>query len=349
MVTDWNPLTAWLWKQPYLRFAGKKYDSTITNRDQYMHLVNNSIVKHMAGFYEQNEELDTSGYMWFRQQYEEWLHTRYCKCEHHNTPFIAPPPYTCDTYGVRWEDVKFTEADSDDEEDVEEATSNLIPLPSEEFVATPAGPEVGGVSGDVHLVAHDPLTSPPVRGSQGSSAAKESGKAASPSKETDKVAPTGKPSKPCKDLWEECIKPQIRDIVLASLFCGADSSIDQRKNSHQLFGYDFMITEDDRPGKDGLPRVWLIEVNSSPAMDYSTRITTPLVKKCMEDLLKVIVDFPENPDADTGEFERLRHPLDDQCATRPRNHEKFELVGTAIEKPPWMKSKRRRERKETAE
>merc|ERR1712224_510193 len=169
----------------------------------------------------------------------------------------------------------------------------------------------------------------------------------SPCKEMNKAVPCqcGKAAKPCRDVWEECIKPQIQEIVLSTLFCGSDG-IEGRKGSHELYGFDFMISEDDRPGKEGLPRVWLIEVNSSPAMDYSTRITTPLVKKCMEDLLKVILDVPQDPGADTGEFERLRHPAEKQCAGRPCcNHEKLELVGTAIEMPLWTKTKRRRERK----
>jgi len=36
---------------------------------------------------------------------------------------------------------------------------------------------------------------------------------------------------------------------------------------------------------------WLIEVNSSPAMDYSTKVTTKLVKAVLKDIAKVIVDW----------------------------------------------------------
>jgi hypothetical protein len=42
---------------------------------------------------------------------------------------------------------------------------------------------------------------------------------------------------------------------------------------------------------DDLFNVWLIEINSSPAMDYSTKITTRLVKEAMRDTAKVIIDW----------------------------------------------------------
>lgn len=47
-----------------------------------------------------------------------------------------------------------------------------------------------------------------------------------------------------------------------------------------MFGYDFMI--------DDTYNVWLIEVNSSPAMDYSTPVTKKLVKLCLKDIVNVI-------------------------------------------------------------
>ncbi len=67
--------------------------------------------------------------------------------------------------------------------------------------------------------------------------------------------------------------------------------IENRKNSVELFGYDFMVDENFN--------VWLIEINSSPAMDYSTviyeiqiqSVTKRLVKMVMRDTAKVIVDY----------------------------------------------------------
>lgn len=63
------------------------------------------------------------------------------------------------------------------------------------------------------------------------------------------------------DIWGETLQPQIKDIVIHSLKSVQDM-VENRKNSFEIFGYDFMLDE------EGLP--WLIEVNSSPAMDYST-------------------------------------------------------------------------------
>ena len=53
---------------------------------------------------------------------------------------------------------------------------------------------------------------------------------------------------------------------------------------------------------------WLIEVNSSPAMDYSTHVTERLVKMVLEDTIKVVVDYGMAPlkkqkKIDTGGFE----------------------------------------------
>ena len=47
---------------------------------------------------------------------------------------------------------------------------------------------------------------------------------------------------------------------------------------------------------------WLIEVNSSPAMDYSTSVTESLVKQFLSDVIKVIVDCNINNSSDTGKF-----------------------------------------------
>jgi len=70
-----------------------------------------------------------------------------------------------------------------------------------------------------------------------------------------------------------------------------------------LYGFDIMV--------DTEFNCWLIEVNSSPAMDYSTYITEVLVKECLEDTCKIIIDYeiPKTAKAkakvDTGNYELI--------------------------------------------
>lgn len=44
--------------------------------------------------------------------------------------------------------------------------------------------------------------------------------------------------------------------------------VEHRKKSWELYGYDFMVDDQYKP--------WLIEINSSPACDYSTKVGNQL-------------------------------------------------------------------------
>lgn len=45
IVTDWNPLTVWMFKKPYVRFPAHDY-TTDNIENNYAHLANNSIAKY---------------------------------------------------------------------------------------------------------------------------------------------------------------------------------------------------------------------------------------------------------------------------------------------------------------
>lgn len=64
-----------------------------------------------------------------------------------------------------------------------------------------------------------------------------------------------------RDVFNELIRPAMRNSVVKSLVCVQDM-VENRQNSFELYGYDFMIDEN--------LKTWLIEINSSPSMDYST-------------------------------------------------------------------------------
>ncbi|XP_018338139.1 PREDICTED: tubulin monoglycylase TTLL3-like [Trachymyrmex septentrionalis] len=96
------------------------------------------------------------------------------------------------------------------------------------------------------------------------------------------------------DAWNEQIYPGMKQSLVGSLLASQEA-MDRRKNSFELYGADFMVMEDFS--------VWLIEINSHPDMSYSTSVTTRLCRQVMEDTIKVVVDFREDKNADTGDFE----------------------------------------------
>lgn len=83
--------------------------------------------------------------------------------------------------------------------------------------------------------------------------------------------------------WDTVVAPQIRSAVVDSLRC-AEDTLEPRKNTCELFGYDFVVDE--------RMKVWLLEVNSSPSMEHSTPITEELCPRAFDDVFKVIVDAP---------------------------------------------------------
>ena len=87
-----------------------------------------------------------------------------------------------------------------------------------------------------------------------------------------------------KDYWPE-IQEKIKKIVIYSLQ-SAKHKIFQRKNCHEVFGYDLMIDEK--------LNVYLIEINASPDWTYSTKVTEKLIKIASDDIIKVVVDYADN-------------------------------------------------------
>jgi hypothetical protein len=65
----------------------------------------------------------------------------------------------------------------------------------------------------------------------------------------------------------------------------ASEMIEHRKNSWELYGFDFMVDDE--------YNAWLIEINSSPACDYSTTVTERYVQKALVELLSVVLDVRE--------------------------------------------------------
>ncbi|RHY31601.1 hypothetical protein DYB32_003343 [Aphanomyces invadans] len=104
-------------------------------------------------------------------------------------------------------------------------------------------------------------------------------------------------------IFTSKIQPRMKEIVKWSLSCVQDT-VQHRKNSCELYGYDFMLDE-------------TFKVNSSPACDYSTAVTKRYIETGLEDILKVMLDVREYdaakrknsmakmPKPDTGRWENI--------------------------------------------
>lgn len=101
-------------------------------------------------------------------------------------------------------------------------------------------------------------------------------------------------------MWEDKLTDGIKNVVIHTLESVQDMFETSRGQQFEMFGYDLMIDEN--------LNTWLIEVNSSPAMDYSTAVTERLVKMVSEDTIKVIADYgmaseKKRKKVDTGLYE----------------------------------------------
>ncbi|XP_011641876.1 tubulin glycylase 3A-like isoform X2 [Pogonomyrmex barbatus] len=121
------------------------------------------------------------------------------------------------------------------------------------------------------------------------------------------------------NAWDDMIYPGMKQGLVGSLLANQEA-MDRRKNSFELYGADFMVMEDFS--------VWLIEINSHPDMSYSTSVTKRLCQQVMEDTLKVVIDFREDKNADTGDFELAYRQRISSC--QPYLGTALSLQGTRI-------------------
>ncbi|XP_063708277.1 tubulin glycylase 3B-like [Culicoides brevitarsis] len=97
-----------------------------------------------------------------------------------------------------------------------------------------------------------------------------------------------------KDVYWEVIYPEMKRVLQAFVETSYDH-IEHRPGRYQLFGCDWMITED--------YKVYLIEINATPSLEHYTPVSNVLIDTVLEDLVKVTVDFQRDPTAYTGAFE----------------------------------------------
>jgi len=103
-------------------------------------------------------------------------------------------------------------------------------------------------------------------------------------------------------VYENKIQPQVKQGIIGSIMAARDMVV-HRENSHEMFGYDFMV--------DTNLNVWLIEVNSSPSMEHSTHVTEKLVKSILAQVPHLVYDCENG--------KKFDDPVAQKCG-------KFELI-----------------------
>ena len=111
--------------------------------------------------------------------------------------------------------------------------------------------------------------------------------------------------------------PQAKEIIIQSIL-SAWERIEWRKNSIGIFGFDLM--------PDASRKLWLLEVNKCPTMEYSTHVTRALVPRFLEDLADLVL-AKKRPQQIKG-FECIyKSP---KIADEPAKDRNIEVIGTGI-------------------
>ena len=95
----------------------------------------------------------------------------------------------------------------------------------------------------------------------------------------------------------------MKDLIIDSFMSVRHKmNPNKRKNSFELFGFDFLIDEDFR--------IWLIEINTNPFLGTPNKDMVKLVPQMVNDMCKIVIDpvfQPETPpdNAEDNGFELI--------------------------------------------
>ncbi|XP_022116437.2 tubulin glycylase 3A-like isoform X2 [Pieris rapae] len=103
------------------------------------------------------------------------------------------------------------------------------------------------------------------------------------------------------DVWDSVIYPGMKKSIVGIMLSCQDS-LSVSKNRFELYGCDFILDNEYKP--------WLIEINSCPDLNSTTQVTAKICPAVLTDIIKVVIDYANNPKSSTGDFECIyRQPM----------------------------------------
>ncbi|XP_064632572.1 tubulin monoglycylase TTLL3-like [Lineus longissimus] len=235
LVTDWNPLTIWFYKECYLRFCSQEF--SLGNFDKAIHLSNVAIQRHCSNG-PRSKSLPVDN-MWDLETFKQYLSRR--------------------GQGQVWAEKIYPGMKK-------AVISSLLSVQN----------EVKGDSGAVSRQEGELKSLPKTFSSTFYRHWRLSQRRGQ------------------GQVWADKIYPGMKKAVISSLLSVQDV-VKDRKASFELYGADFMLTKDQNP--------WLIEINSSPDLSFSTPITKRMCRNVIEDTIKVVIDRKKDKSFDIGNFE----------------------------------------------
>ncbi|XP_063358819.1 tubulin glycylase 3A-like [Cydia amplana] len=97
-----------------------------------------------------------------------------------------------------------------------------------------------------------------------------------------------------ENVWDNIIYPGMKKAI-TSIVLGCQDSLIPCKNRFELYGCDFMLDKEYKP--------WLIEINSCPDLHPTTPVTAKICPAAIRDIIKVVIDYANDPNSSTGKFE----------------------------------------------
>ena len=334
VVTNWNPLTIWMFEECYARFSAQDYtvlDDQLDN--SYVHLVNNSITKDHKQFNEKvvaENGVEVENCMWSHTQLSEWikfkakkviilllmsllllsllllLRSPLLKVSSHSNCDYCSFSSSQDGY------VQKSQPQKVENQHVQESLKMCTDVPSgEDSRMIPSSedeaPQIqdeedkneneGENEGENEKGSEDEISDEDVEDIEVEKEAEEKEqdivdeeeekkktddeRRKVKKEEIDRMKEMKRQEEDQYDVMKNKIHPRMKEIAKWSLMC-ASEAIEHRRNSWELYGFDFMVDDD--------YNAWLIEINSSPACDYSTATTSKYVQKALVELLSVVLD-----------------------------------------------------------